>query len=155
MYVSLLCSCFTSFLALCLPSYYYRFYASIINLSVILCTGRPSVSPIIYDNTSCSTNHATASWNSYNHPLCGPVSHDVTISPSDGVMMTEITDTFYNFTELIPGNSYTVTMTCINKAGTGEPSTITFDVPTNCQSTISGITPTGKFMFIILHNNSS
>ena len=63
--------------------------------------------------------------------------------------MTGITNTSNNFTGLIPGTSYTVTVAGINKAGTGESSTVTLHVPTNCQSTMSGITPTGKFTFII------
>ena len=70
-------------------------------------------------------------------------------------MITEITNTSNNFTGLSPGTSYTVTVAGINKAGTEESSTVTFHVPTNCQSTMSGITPTGTFMFIIImkYNN--
>ena len=147
--VSLLCSYFISFLALLLPSYYYRFYASIINLSIILSTGPPSISPIIYDDISCSTTHATASWNSSSDPLCEPVSHDVTISPSDGVMITKITNTSYDFTGLTPDTRYTVIVACINIAGTGDSSTVTFHA--NCQSTMSAIRPTGKFMFIMIY----
>ena len=65
-------------------------------------------------------------------------------------MITEITNTSNNFTGLSPGTSYTVTVAGINKAGTGESSTVTLHVPTNCQSTMSGITPTGTFMLIII-----
>jgi len=54
-------------------------------------------------------------------PVCGPVSYNVTISPSDGVMMMRITDTSYNFTGLTPNNSYTVTVTGRNDAGVGRP----------------------------------
>ena len=43
--------------------------------------------------------------------------------------MTGITNTSNNFTGLIPGTSYTVTVAGINKAGTGESSTVTFHVP--------------------------
>ena len=68
--------------------------------------------------------------------------------------MTEITDASNNFTGLIPGASYTVTVAGINKADTGESSTVTFYIPSNCQSTMSGITPTGKFMFIIIKYNN-
>ena len=67
--------------------------------------------------------------------------------------MTKITNTYNNFTGLIPGTSYTVTVAGINKAGTGESSTVTFHLPTKCQSTMSGITSTGKFMFIMIYNN--
>ena len=72
------------------------------------------------------------------------------MSPSDGVMITAITNTSNNFTRLTPGTSYTVTVACINKAGTGESSTVTFHVPTKCQSTMSEIIPTGKFIFVII-----
>ena len=66
-------------------------------------------------------------------------------------MITGITDTSNNITGLIPGTSYSVTVTGINKAGTGESSTVIFHVSANCQSTMSGITPTGKFMFIMTY----
>ena len=69
-------------------------------------------------------------------------------------MITGIIDTSNNFTGLIPGTSYNVTVAGINKAGTRESSTVTFHVPTNCQSTMSGITPTSKFIFIIIIINA-
>ena len=52
--------------------------------------------------------------------MCGPVSYDVTISPSDGVEMMRITNTSCNFTGLTPDNSYTVTVAGRNDAGVGE-----------------------------------
>jgi len=63
----------------------------------------------------------TLSWDPVTSDLvCGPVSYDVTISSSDGVMMMRITDTSYNFTGLIPDNSYAVTVAGRNDAGVGE-----------------------------------
>ena len=53
------------------------------------------------------------------------MSYDVTISPSDGVVMMRITDTFYNFTGLTPDNSYTVTVAGRNNAGVGESTRLT------------------------------
>ena len=130
---------------LCLLLY---IYLSVINLSIILSTGPPSINSTTYSDT-CLTTYTVVSWIPSSEPLCGPVSYNVTISPSDGVMTIRTTNTYYNFNGLIPGTSYTVTVAGINKAGTGESSTVTLHVPTNCQSTMSGITPTGKFTFII------
>ena len=63
-------------------------------------------------------------------PVCGPVSYDVTISPSDGVMMMRITDTSYNFTGLIPDNSYTVTVAGRNDASMGEVLSVSINIIT-------------------------
>jgi len=70
--------------------------------------------------------------------VCGPVSYNVTISPSDGVMM-RITNIFYNFTGLTPGTSYTVTVAGINMAGVGESNIIMFYIPT-----VNIVVPSGK-----------
>ena len=81
-------------------------------------TGPPT---LIYGITVyiCLTDF-TVSWSPvYSNPGCGPVSYDVTISPSDGVMVMRITDTFYNITGLTPDNNYTVTVAGRNDAGVG------------------------------------
>jgi len=66
-----------------------------------------------------------ASWDPITgDPLCGPVSYDVTISPSDGVMIVRITDTSYNFTGLTTDNSYTITVAGRNDAGVGESTSV-------------------------------
>jgi len=73
---------------------------------------------------------AAVTWSpSSGDPVCGPVSYNVTISPSDGVMMVRITNTFYNFTGLTPGTNYTVTVAGINMAGIGESNMIMFYIP--------------------------
>jgi len=64
-------------------------------------------------------------------PVCGPVSYDVAISPSDGVMMMRITDNSYNFTGLTPDNSYTVTVASRNIVGVGRPFSGTVSVEGN------------------------
>jgi len=81
--------------------------------------GPPSpVSSIITTASGCLST--IVSWNPFiSDPVCGPVSYDVTISSSDGVVMMRITDTSYNFTGLIPDNSYTVTVAGRNIAGVG------------------------------------
>ena len=64
-------------------------------------------------------NDFSVSWDPVTgNPVCGPVSYDVTISSSDGVVM-RTTDTSYNFTGLMPNNSYTVTVAGRNDAGVG------------------------------------
>ena len=55
--------------------------------------------------------------------VCGPVSYHVTISPSDGVVMMNLTDTSYKFTGLTPDNSYTVTVAGRSVAGVEESTT--------------------------------
>jgi len=72
-----------------------------------------------------------ASWDPVSSdPVCGPVSYNVTISPSDGVMMMRVTNTSYNITGLRPDNSYIVTVAGRNDAGLGESREImSSDVP--------------------------
>ena len=51
---------------------------------------------------------------------CGPVSYTVTISSDGMIMMMVITDTFYNFTGLLPGTIYNVSIEPSNMAGSGQ-----------------------------------
>ena len=63
----------------------------------------------------------TVSWTpSSGDPVCGPISYDVTISPSDGVMIMSINDTYYDITGLILATSYNITVISSNMAGTVE-----------------------------------
>ena len=56
---------------------------------------------------------------------CGPVSYTLTIS-SDGMMlMVNTTDTYFNFTELIPETDYTISIQPSNSAGSGQAYTET------------------------------
>ena len=88
-------------------------------------TGPPATSTNVIAVNICLTDF-TASWDPVtSDPVCGPVSYDVTISSSNGVMMMRITDTSYNFTGLIPDSSYTVTVAGINNAGVGRSSSTT------------------------------
>ena len=85
-------------------------------------------------NEGCLT--FTASWDPVtSDPVCGSVSYDVTISPSDGVVMLRITDTSYNFAGLTTDISYTVTVAGRNNAGVESTSRMvsvagSFSVPT-------------------------
>ena len=84
-------------------------------------TGPPSpITLITATDTSCLTTSVVVSWTpSSGDPVCGPISYNVMISSSDGVMIMSINDTSYNFTALTPGTNYTVTVTAINMAGAG------------------------------------
>jgi len=81
--------------------------------------GPPLIVHNIIEKERCLSDF-TVSWNPVtSDPVCGPVSCDVTISPSNGVMMMRITDTSYNITALTPDTSYTVTVAGRNSAGGG------------------------------------
>ena len=68
----------------------------------------------------------TASWDPVTNDLVcgGPLSYDVRISPSSGVMMMRITDTSYNFTGLTSDSIYTVTVAGRNNIGVGESASV-------------------------------
>jgi len=107
-----------------------------------VCTyvGPPSSVSSITVGETCLKTSTIISWTPFSsNPVCGPVSYDVTISSSDGVMtMMNITNTFYNFTGLTPGTNYTVTVAGINEAGAGESNTTTFYIPTMAEAVPSG-----------------
>ena len=86
----------------------------------------------------CLAYSITTSWDPVTvDSVCGPVSYDVTILPSDGVTMTRVNDTSYNFTGMTLATSYTVTVTGRNYAGTGKPSTLY--VPNMAETVPSGM----------------
>ena len=88
-------------------------------------SGPPATLTNVIAANICLTDF-TASWDPVtSDPVCGPVSYDVTISPSGGVTMMRITDISYNFTGLIPNISYTVTVAGRNNAGVGRSSSTT------------------------------
>ena len=92
------------------------------------------------NNIICpSSSTTTMSWDPFtSDPVCGPVSYDVTISPSDGVMVMRINDTSYNLTGLQFGTNYTVTVAGRNDAGVGDASVIMFYKPTMEEAVPSG-----------------
>ena len=72
-----------------------------------------------------------ASWDPVtSDPVCGPVSYDVTILPSNGVVMRKITNTTYSFIELTPYTIYNITVTGRNDAGVGESAKVIVNAPT-------------------------
>ena len=94
---------------------------------------------ITASDTSCLTTYAVISWTpSSGHSVCGPVSYDVNVSPSDGVLLIRITDTSYNFTGLTPDTNYTVTVAASNMAGVGESDMTMFYTVTMTEAVPSG-----------------
>ena len=91
----------------------------------VTCTGTPS--PVTNVATNIHLNGILISWDHVtSDPVCGSVSYDVTISSSDGVIMTVTTyGTSYSFTGLTPDTSYTVTVAGRNDAGVGESGILT------------------------------
>ena len=92
-------------------------------MHVCVYAGQPN-NPLLKVSNNCKPN-ATVSWRlDGTDPVCGPVSYNVTISPSDGVMATRITDTSYHFTGLNTGITYSVAVNGANMAGVGAYTTI-------------------------------
>ena len=105
----------------------------------ICCIGNPPSPGDITITEGCLS--IITSWDPFtSDPVCGPVSYDVTISPSDGVTMIRINDTSYNFTGVTPDNNYTVTVTGRNYVGVGEPAKVIVNAPI-----ITNVLPYGKY----------
>ena len=69
----------------------------------------------------CDTIISGVSWTSNGDPVCGPVSHELTISPTDQmIMIMRITNTSYDITGLTPDTSYNLTVNSSNNAGSVE-----------------------------------
>ena len=103
----------------------------------------PSPSTLTASDTSCLTTSVIVSWPPFSsNELCGSISYNVMISPSDGVNLTNLTDTRYNFYGLKPSNTYTVTVAGINQAGMGIPGDIMFNILTEDMAR-----PGGEFVF--------
>ena len=116
-------------------------YVAICNISFL--TGPPSpITSITASDTSCLATNVTVSWDpSTSDPVCGPLSYNVMISPSDRVTVMIITDTTYNFTTLTPGTTYTVTVAANNMAGDGQSNMIMFYI-----ITVNEALPSGEFI---------
>ena len=78
----------------------------------------------------------TISWDPVlGDPLCGPVSYDVRISPSDGVVTTLNATTYWvvkfsdDFARLTSASNFTVTVAGVNNGGNGESAMINVDTP--------------------------
>ena len=60
--------------------------------------------------------------------MCGPVTYNITVMPSHGMMMM-INDTVYNITGLNYNTNYIITVYATNNGGHGEPATVTVKMP--------------------------
>ena len=115
-----------------MPCYIYCNFSMYVHvrtspIPVFCCIGIPSTPGDITINTSCLS--AITSWDQVtSNSICGPVSYDVTVLPSDGVAMMRITDTSYMYTNLKSDNNYTVTVAGRNNAGVGNSATGFFSV---------------------------
>ena len=97
------------------------------------------ITSITASDTSCLTTNAIVSWDpSTSDPVCGPITYNVIISPSDGVVVMIINDTSYNFTALTPGTNYTVIVAGNNMAGVGESNMTMFNIITMTEALPSG-----------------
>ena len=121
-------------------------HADVMTVIFTFFTGPPSpITSITASDTSCLTTNVIVSWDpSTSDPVCGPLSYNVMISPSDGVTVMIITDTTYNFTTLTPGTDYTVTVAANNMAGVGQSNMTMFFIITMTEAL-----PSGKFIMSI------
>ena len=69
--------------------------------------------------------------------MCGPISYDVKVSPSDEVTIISINDTYYDITGLTPATSYNITVISSNMAGAME-SMIMINTPNSSDAVPSG-----------------
>ena len=92
-------------------------------------TGPPFINPVT--SKVCFTD-ITISWSVTSDLVCGPVSYILTISP-DGMMMMRNIITSYDFTGLIPGTDYTVSIEPSSSAGSGQAYTETIRTAPNSE----------------------
>ena len=99
--------------------------------------GGPPAPVTNLDVSELCVNGFIVSWDPFtSHPVCGSVSYNVTISPSDEIMMMEINDTsysvaksFFTFTRLMNSANLNVTVIGTNLVGSGVPITTEVKVP--------------------------
>ena len=85
--------------------------------------GTPSTPVLTYKST---LNEILVSWSPVgSDTVCGPVTYNITVIPSHGMMMMMINDTAYNITGLYYNTNYTITVYATNNAGDGEPAIVT------------------------------
>ena len=76
--------------------------------------------------------------------MCGPVTYNITVMPSHGMMMMMINDTAYNIIGLYYNTTYIITVYATNNVGDGEPAMITV----NTESLPPGI---ATYTYSIIH----
>ena len=83
----------------------------------------PSTPVLTYKSTH---NEILVSWSPVGSDIvCGPVTYNITVMPSHGMMMMMINDTVYNITGLNYNTNYIITVYATNNGGHGEPATVT------------------------------
>ena len=76
-----------------------------------------------------TNNEIIVSWSPVSSDrVCGPVSYNVTVMPSHGMVM-RVNDTAYNITGLYYDTDYTITVYATNSIGDGGFATVTVRTP--------------------------
>ena len=122
----------------------------------ILYTCIASLPPSNVTATDICINDATISWNALpSFPLCGKVTYyAVAISSPDGVMTKIVTNTSsFNFTGLMPGNSYNVSVAYGTYAGVGEAKLMILNTPTVEDATPTGDCYDNNIMYVVMWSN--
>ena len=111
---------------------------------MLICTyiGPPSAINNFIIQEICNTTISGVSWTlSSGDPVCGPVSHELTISPTDQmIIIMRLTDNSYDITGLTPDTSYNLTVISSNMAGSVK-SVMTISIPNK-----NDIVPSGKYV---------
>ena len=117
-------------------------FSLLCHFSCICCTYIGPLTPSAVDLTVSDifdTSISGLSWTAPSgDPVCGPISYDVKVSPSDGVMIMSINDTHYDITGLTPATSYNITVISSNMAGAVE-SIMMVDTPSSNETAPHGI----------------
>ena len=74
---------------------------------------------------SSKYNEILVSWSPVGSDrVCGPVTYNITVMPSHGMMMKMINDTVYNITGLYYNTNYIITVYATNRNGNGKSATV-------------------------------
>ena len=88
----------------------------------VFLTGTPKM-PVLTNKSTY--NEILVSWSPVSSDgECGPVSYNVTVMPSHGMIM-RVNDTAYNITGLHNNTDYTITVYATNTGGNGTPAIVT------------------------------
>ena len=98
--------------------------------------GLPTISNIEVSRQTCLAVSGRISWTTSS--TSSPVSYNVTLRSGDDEVMGNTTNTFFEFTGLMPGRSYTTTIVSVSDIGIGFPSMSIFYIPTEQDATLSG-----------------
>ena len=94
-------------------------------------------------------NEILVSWSPIsNNEACGPVSYNVTVMPSHGMVMM-VNDTAYNITGLYYNTDYTITVYATNSIDDKVSATVTVRTPLGMYVCIYIPIPTYIYMYIM------